>query len=97
MKECIIVGKEVTKKLDMNEKVMEALKETGGTVDNDLGILLPTRISDSLEDSEVKAEKPSLDKLLAATNILKSTYMICLIRPITQDMHTYGQPIEKPH
>lgn len=89
--------KEVTKKLDMNDKVMEALKEKGGTVDSDLGILMPTSLADLKDGNMVKAEKPSLDKLLAANKNLKSAYMICLLRPITQGMHAYGQPIEKPH
>ena len=86
-----MVQKEVTKKLNMNDKVMTALKETG-EMDSDLGILMPKEGTVAAA-SKVKAEKPSLDKLLATTKNLKSAYMICLIRPITQGMHAYEEPI----
>ena len=81
----------MTKRLDMTDKVMTALKEKG-ELDSDLGILMPKEGTVAAA-SQVKAEKPSLDKLLAATKNLKSAYMICLLRPITQGMHAYEEPI----
>ena len=72
-KESVVVEKAVTKKLEMTEKVMTALKEKG-EVDSDLGIVLPKE-EDATDAKKVKAEKPSLDKLQAAMKILKSAYL----------------------
>ena len=72
-KESVVVEKVVTKKLEMIEKVMAALKEKG-EVDSDLGIVLP-KMDDAPSTSSVKAEKPSLAKLLDATKNLKSAYL----------------------
>jgi len=72
-KERVFVEKEVTKKLEMTDKVMNALKEKG-ELDADLGIALP-KMEDGPSASKVKAEKPSLDKLLAALKNLKSAYL----------------------
>jgi hypothetical protein len=78
-KEKVSVEKEVTKKLEMTEKVMMALKEKG-EVDSDLGIALP-KVDDGPSASKCKAEKPSLDKLLAATKNLKSAYLFFFTSP----------------
>ena len=72
-KESVVMEKAVTKRLEMTDKVMTALKEKG-EVDSDLGIVLPKE-EDATEFKKVKAEKPSLDKLLVAMKILKSAYM----------------------
>ena len=75
-KEKVYVEKLATKKLAMTDKVMTALKEKG-EVDSDLGILLP-KGGDAPSASTAKAEKPSLEKLLAATKNLKSAYLLFL-------------------
>ena len=72
-KERVSAEKELTKNLEMTDKVMSALKEKG-ELDLDLGIALP-KMDDGPSASKVKAEKPSLDKLLDAMKNLKSAYL----------------------
>ena len=74
-KSSVNVEKEVAKKLEMNDKVMTALKDKG-ELDSDLGIVLP-KIED-VGAPGVKVEKPSLDKLCTATQKLKSAYLLFL-------------------
>ena len=73
-KETVTVEKEATKKLAMTDKVMKEL-QAKGQVDDDLGIVLP-KIEESAAASDVKSEKPSLDKLLAASQKLKPSYLM---------------------
>mgnify|MGYP006178404821 CR=1 FL=1 len=72
----VVVEKKATQKLEMTDKVVAALKDKG-QVDSDLGIVLP-KMDAAASDSQVKDEKPSLDKLLAATKSLKSAYLLFL-------------------
>ena len=67
------VEKEATKKLVMTDKVMKEL-QSKGQVDGDLGIFLPK--SDDGQDIDVKSEKPSLEKLLSASQKLKPSYLM---------------------
>ena len=58
----------------MTDKVMKTLQDKG-EVDADLGIFLP-KLEVNQAASSVKAEKPSLDKLNAASHKLKSSYLM---------------------
>ena len=57
----------------MTDKVMKEL-QSKGQVDGDLGIFLPK--SDDGQDIDVKSEKPSLEKLLSASQKLKPSYLM---------------------
>jgi hypothetical protein len=74
------VEKEATQSLPMTEKVMKAL-ESKGELNDDLGFVVP-QMCEELTASDVKVEKPSLEKLLVATKTLKSTYL-SIYKPFT--------------
>ena len=68
------VEKEATKQLAMTDKLMKELQNKG-QVDGDLGILVP-KSDEPQPATDVKSEKPSLEKLLSASQKLKPSYLM---------------------
>ena len=58
----------------MTDKLMKELQNKG-QVDGDLGILVP-KSDEPQPATEVKSEKPSLEKLLSASQKLKPSYLM---------------------